>query len=156
MEPLQASPLILNQETSKLGMARVLEIPEEEEAGKHEFEVSLSYTARPAPPVLLKKKKQKRNHPKPPLLRCSKIMDQDNVENKPKFKTQGQYRRHSNTKMFLYFVGTGVCTQDLRLAKQAHLSHTSSSVCSGSFGDGILKTICLPGLKPQSSPSQPP
>jgi hypothetical protein len=39
----------------------------------------------------------------------------------------------------------GVWTQGFMLIKEAfyHLSHTSSPFCSGYFGDGISRTICL-------------
>jgi hypothetical protein len=59
---------------------------------------------------------------------------------------------------FFFFDGAGVWTQGFVFAKQElyPLSHTSSPFCFGYFGDGISQTICLVGLEPQSSWSQPP
>jgi hypothetical protein len=46
---------------------------------------------------------------------------------------------------FFFFGATGVWTQDFMLAKKVLylLRHTSSPFCSGYFGDGVLRNICL-------------
>jgi hypothetical protein len=46
--------------------------------------------------------------------------------------------------LYYFFSGTRIWTQVFILAKQALYpwSHSSSSFCSGYFGDGVLGTIC--------------
>jgi hypothetical protein len=49
--------------------------------------------------------------------------------------------------MFLFFfcgVGLEFCTQGFPLAQQVlfHMSHCSTSLCSGYFGDGVSQSIC--------------
>jgi hypothetical protein len=53
----------------------------------------------------------------------------------------------------LFIYGTGVSTQGFTLAKQALycLSHTSSTFCSGYFGDEVSQTI-LPRVASNSDP----
>jgi hypothetical protein len=46
---------------------------------------------------------------------------------------------------FFFFCGTEIWMQGFTLAKQAlyWLSHTTSPFCSGYFGDGVFRTLCL-------------
>jgi hypothetical protein len=46
---------------------------------------------------------------------------------------------------FFFFDGPGILTKSFAFAKQSlyHISHTSSPVCSGYFGDEVSRTICL-------------
>jgi hypothetical protein len=63
-------------------------------------------------------------------------------------------RNPGNCFFFFFFFGvTGVSTQGFTLAKQAlyNLSHTSSPLCSGYFGDGSLSNS-LPGLASNHKP----